>query len=692
MATEPLSKKAIWKSIFRLIVPERKTFLLVVFISILSTGVSLIEPLIYREAINDIAGLFVRQAREDTRRELGVDEEEDPISSFIGKQFSSEPDSVVEDSLSVAADSVVTDSIATDSLSDNLKAKPVHKPKRPHKRNRVAGRTPDQALNTLMWAVVLMFGVSVIGYGFRYLGDNLNVKLACGIEQGFIQRTFGHVLRLPLGFFGKRSSGALAKQINQQEEVSGIVNGFSQQILPEIISLIGILAIMFWQNVTLTFISLAIIPFYLFIAWRSATRLESGLASYYEQWEEVSARIQDALGGIKTVKLSGAEAREVQRFQKAADGAYVDYVKRSRLAHKYIFWESVLTRISSTLVLGYGGYLTLKHRLTPGDVVMFVAYLDRLYDPLDALSSLWVELQQNIASITRAFKLVDNNVEEQKGKELIVKQGKVEFKNVHFSYVPEREILKGMSFSVEPGKVTAIVGGSGSGKTTAVDLIMKLYAPSSGEILIDGENIINCDAASVRSQIGIVNADGSIFRGTLADNIRYKKPDATDDEVRAAAIAAGMEGTLQRLPDGLQTTVGESGIGLSVGERQRVQIARVLVSQPKILVLDEATANLDFATEAEVKKTVNEIRKENTVIVIAHRYSMVRDADYVLVFGSGVVLEQGTPQELIEKGGWFHNFANAAEGREDIASEGTGDAEEDEGEEETGEEGDESIQ
>jgi ABC-type multidrug transport system fused ATPase/permease subunit len=658
METESLSKGAVWRSIFRLIIPQKKQFLIVVLISLLSTGVSLIEPLIYREAINDIAGLFVKQARDDTRREFGGDEEDDPISSLFSRSISSEADSVI-DTTNVAPDSIVQ------SQTDTTHAAVVKvKPKKPHKKNGVAGRTPEQALTTLMWAVTLMFCVSVIGYAFRYLGDNLNVKLSCGIEQSFIQRTFGHVLRLPLGFFGKRSSGALAKQINQQEEVSGIVNGFSQQILPEVISLVGILAIMFWQNVNLTLISLAIIPFYLYIAWKSAIKLESGLASYYEQWEEVSARIQDALSGIKTVKLSGAEAREVNRFKKAADGAYTDYVKRSRLAHKYIFWESALTRVSSTLVLGYGGYLALKHQLTPGDVVMFVAYLDRLYDPLDALSSLWVEIQQNIASITRAFRLVDNHVEEQKGKELKITKGRVEFKNVHFGYIPEREILKGMSFVIEPGKITAIVGGSGAGKTTAVDLIMKLYSPSCGEIIIDGENIANCDASSVRSQIGIVNADGSIFRGTLADNIRYKRPEATDEEVRAAAIAAGMEGTLQRLPDGIQTGVGESGIGLSVGERQRIQIARVLVSQPRILVLDEATANLDFATEAEVKKTIAEVRKENTVIVIAHRYSMVRDADYVLVFSGGDVKEQGTPQELIEKGGWFHTFANSAEGKE----------------------------
>ena len=649
MANSSINKKAVWKSIFRLIIPKKKQFLLVVLISLLSTGVSLIEPLIYREAINDIAGIFVKQAKDDTRKELGVDENGEPIPPQDLKTS--------VDSLQVTSDTLASSTKSFDGTTQK-------RVKHPHSKNKVSGRTPLEALTTLMWAVAVLFVASVIGYGLKLVGDNMNVRLACGIEQGFIQSTFGHVLKLPLSFFAKRSSGALSKQINQQEEVSGIVNGFSQQILPEIISLSGIVAIMFWQNVTLTFVSLAIIPLYLLIAVRSANKLESGLAGYYERWEEVSALIQDALGGIKTVKLSGAENREVMRFQKAGDGAYSDYIKRSKMAHRYIFWENVLTRISSTLVLGYGGYLALENRLTPGDVVMFVAYLDRLYEPIDSLSSLWVELQQNVASVARAFKLIDNTVEEKKGKELKITHGLVEFKNVHFSYGPDREILKGVSFKIRPSKATAIVGTSGAGKTTAIDLMMKLFEINSGELLIDGENLAHCDSSSVRSQIGIVNADGTIFRGSLADNIRYKRPEATDDDVMNAALAAGMEGTLNRMPDGLRTTVGESGFGLSVGERQRIQIARVLVSKPKILVLDEATANLDFATEAEVKKTVNEIRKEHTVIIIAHRYSMVRDADYVLVFSGGAVMEEGTPAELIAKGGWFYDFANAADGKE----------------------------
>jgi len=212
--------------------------------------------------------------------------------------------------------------------------------------------------------------------------------------------------------------------------------------------------------------------------------------------------------------------------------------------------------------------------------------------------------------------------------------------------------------------MTALVGVSGAGKTTAVDLLMKLYEPTAGKILIDNQDLADLDADSVRSQVGMVSADGAIFSGSLADNIRFKRPDASDEEVKKAAIAAGMEGTMERLTDGLQTKVGENGIGLSVGERQRVQIARILVAHPRILVLDEATANLDYATEAEVKKTIEEIRKENTVVIIAHRYSMVRDADHVIVLQDGKIMEEGSPHELLSKGGWFTGFSNAAENKD----------------------------
>ena len=672
MSPKITEKHSVWNSIYRLIIPHKKKFFWVVFLSLLSTGTGLIEPLIYREAINDVAGLFVKQARDETKKELGVNPDDEEINpERIANMRRLKKDSLTNEK--------------TEKYRQETRKKTSKPRKKPHKKNQVASRTPEQALDTLLWAVLLLFCINLVSTILWRIGENKNVKLSCLIEQGFIQNTFSHVLNLPLGFFGRRATAAISKQIDQSEEVSAIVNGFSQQILPELISLLGILAIMFWENLALTAVALIIIPFYLLISWRSAKKLESGLSSYYERWEEVSSRMQDALSGIKTVKLSGSEDREVKGLEHIADAAYRDYVDRSRLANKYVFWETLLTHLSTAMVLGYGGYLSLENKLTPGDVVMFVAYLDRLYSPIDSLASLWVGLQQNVASISRAFRLLDSGVEEKDGQHLEIKKGKIEFRQVSFGYTPDRDVLKNISFTIEPGKATALVGSSGAGKTTTVDLLMKLYEPKSGEILIDGESLSKMDASSVRNQIGLVATDGAVFRGALADNIRYKRPEATNEEVEKAARAAGLQTTLDRLPEGLSTLVGESGQGLSVGERQRLQIARVLVASPRILILDEATANLDFATEAEVKKTVNEIRKENTVIIIAHRYSMVRDADHVIVLLAGEIAEEGSPAELLQKEGWFKEFANAAEEENTGEFEETalsGDSEEDEFEEE----------
>jgi ATP-binding cassette subfamily B protein len=625
--------KTVWENIFRLIVPYRKKFLWVVTLGLLSTGASLIEPLIYRTAINDVAGLFVRQARLNAQKDLGVDPgEADSIQSMIRSE-----------------------------VPDSIAVQPSIKQPEPHTLGHVAARSPRQALDTLLWAVFWLFVINLIATLLWRLAENTNTRLSCLIEQRFIQNTFAHVLRLPLSFFNRRPSAAIAKQIDQSEEVTGVVNGFSQQILPELISLVGILAIMFWQNVALTTVALITIPAYVLIAWHSAKKLESGLTDYYSRWEEVSSRIQDGLTGIKTVKLSGSEDREVDRLQAAAGTAYLDYIKRAQLSNKYVFWETMLSHLSTALVFGYGGYLTLENRLTPGDVVMFVAYLDRLYGPIDALATLWVELQQNVASIARAFRLLENGEEEKEGHDLKLTQGRIEFRDVRFSYAGGREVLKGVSFTLYPNRITAIVGGSGAGKTTTMDLLMKLYEPAAGAILIDGQDLHTLDPSSVRSQIGVVSTDGAVFRGTLADNIRYKNPDASDDEVWQAAAAAGLHSTLDRLPQGLATLVGESGIGLSVGERQRIQIARMLAAHTRIVVLDEATANLDYATEEEIRRTIDRIRHKATVIIIAHRYSMVRDADRVIVLAEGRIEEAGTPAELLEKGGWFARFAAAAE-------------------------------
>jgi ATP-binding cassette subfamily B protein len=580
----------VFQALLRLARQYKRQFIIIALFAFLATGADLLQPLIYKRAINDVAGLF---------------------------------------------------------LGDSTNAQAIGVP----------ARSATETLKTLLVAVLLLFAISVIGYFFTLRSRLYGARVASRMESSFIVNTFGHVLRLPLSFFSHTASAGLAKRIDQCDQVAPIVDAFSQQILPEALRLVGICVIMFTQNWQMALVSFVLLPFYLWVARRSALRMKTNLEPYYEMWENISAHIADSLSAVKTVKLSGAESREEERLKTGSEHAYGVYLNRLSTAQRFYFSQSVLSNLSKSMVLGYGGFLVLRHRLTPGDVVMFVAYLDRLYSPIDALNEIAVSLQQHMASLLRSVRLLDAGPTEKAGADLPPGPGRVEFRNVRFGYLREREVLRGLNLTLEAGKITVLAGPSGAGKTTTADLLLKLYEPWAGDIIIDGHKLGHTGPESIRRAIGVVAADGVVFRGTLADNIRYKRPQASDGEVLEAALAAGLSRTLERLPQALDTEVGEQGVGLSAGERQRLQIARILVDKPRLLVLDEATANLDYSTELEVKHALALLSPRPTMLVIAHRYTMMKEADYVYVMSEGQVIEHGAPGELMGEGGWFAQLA-----------------------------------
>jgi ABC-type multidrug transport system fused ATPase/permease subunit len=644
-----------WRMLLRLARPYRGQFVVVVLLAFLGTAAELAEPLIYRIAVNDVAGVFVQRASEQPR-EPNSPTPHAAVDLFSRILPTSSHIFPIQQGLERNR-AERTPEVSKPPPKGHSIAKSHRGTQEQHRRGRVAPRTVEQMFKTLLWAVGLLLLMNLCAHFFQLAADNVGTAVANRIEENLILTAFGHVLRLPLRFFGQRASGALTKQIDQSDQVAPIVLAFAKDIAPEVMRIVGALGIMLVESPPLTGVALLTIPAYLFIARQAAKKLETSLVEYYGLWEEVSARIQDALMAIKTVKLSGAETREVERLRSVSQSAYGSYLQRNRLTNRYLFWQMLLAQVGKALVLSYGGLRVFKRQLTPGDVVMFVAYLDKLYDPIDWLTSQAKTLQQHFSSLKRALRLLETPGGEDWGAPLAPGPGRVEFKKVRFGYTAGRDVLRGVNFTLEPGKVTALVGPSGAGKTTVVDLLLRLYEPTAGTITLDGQVLERIDPAAVRRVVSVVAADGAVFRGTLADNIRYQRPEASDAEVHEAAQAAGLGRALERLPEGLATEIGEHGVGLSVGERQRLQLARALVATPRILILDEATANLDYATEFEVKQALAQLQHGHTTLIIAHRYSMVQDADFVLVLDGGRIVESGTPAELIVRGGWFAQLA-----------------------------------
>lgn len=609
-----LARPSLWAAITPFLAKAwvfRRRLLLIALLALLGTTTQLVEPLIYRAAVNDLAGVFV-----DAGGDL-----QSPAEAAPGDEA---PD--------------------------------YHQPHHP---GLVSPRRMDQAVHTLVWAVVLLFLLAMISQAFDLAADNVANLVANLVERRFILAVFSHLLRLPLSFFATRSAGALAKRVDQSDRVTPILLTVSKNLLPEAILVLGILAIMFFQSWRLAMVALVTLPLYLWVSKRSAAALEGRLDEYYEMWEAVSAQIHETLGAVKTVKLSGAEQRETGRLGASIRESYHSYHDRQRIGNRFAFWERAVTQGGKALVLLVGGMEVFRHQLTPGDVVMFVVYLEMLYEPVESLSAHGLVLQQNASSLAKSLKVLEVPQERKTGSALPPGPGKVEARGLGFSYLPGRPVLKGVDFIIQPGAMTALVGPSGAGKSTLADLLLRFYEPESGSLMLDGADLKSVDASALRREVGVVAADGMVFHASLAENIRYKRADASDEEVLQAAKDAGLEKLLARLPQGLDTEVGDSGVGLSLGERQRLQIARVLVSKPRLLILDEATANLDYAMEAQVKTAIAKLRGKCTLLIIAHRWSMVQDCDHALVLDQGRIIQQGTPAELAIQPGWFAAMARA---------------------------------
>ncbi len=537
----------------------------------------------------------------------------------------------------------------------------------------MAGRNVSGVANVPVFVVLM-----VIGYAAARLSstafDNLRNVVFERVGQEATRRlaasVFRHLHQLSLRFHLERRTGAVTKVVERgTKSIDTMLYFMLFNIAPTILELAFVMQI-FWSNFGAGLVVSTLVMIVLYIAftrwvtdWRNALRtrmndLDTGAV----------AHAVDSLLNFETVKYFGAEEREARRYE-AAVGAYANAAVKSENS---LAWLNIGQSLITNAMLGGGmAFIALgwgQGRFTPGDVVFVSTLLSQLFRPLDLLGMVYRTIRQGVVDMAAMFDLLDTSgeiVDAPGALPLNVIDGHVRFEDVHFGYDPDREILKGIDLDVRPGTTLAVVGPSGAGKSTLARILYRFYDLTGGRVTIDGQDIAQVTQTSLRAAIGIVPQDTVLFNDTIGYNIAYGREGATDEEVVRAARGAAIAGFIERQPQQYETRVGERGLKLSGGEKQRVAIARTLLKNPPILILDEATSALDSRTEDEILATLQSIERGRTTIVIAHRLSTVVHADQIVVLEAGEVKERGTHAELLRKRGLYADmWARQAQERE----------------------------
>ena len=463
---------------------------------------------------------------------------------------------------------------------------------------------------------------------------------------------FGHLQSLSLQYYSEQKAGWIISRLtNDIENFNTLLNDGVQNLVKNGLTLVGVFIAIFFVDWRLALATTTILPVMVLIT--AIFRLQSwkSYRAAREAVSEVISHLQENVSGMRVVQAFTRERASATGFDKR-NLDYRDANARASLQSALYFPAvELLGSIGLAVVLLYGGYRVVAGELTVGALVAFIGLLNMFFQPIQQLSQLYSDLQSTLASLEKVFAVLDtesDRADRPTERELTTLRGDVEFDHVAFAYGEDR-VMDDVSFRIRAGETLAIVGETGAGKSTIVKLLSRFYDPTSGMVLVDGEDLSRVRGSSLRKHMGVVLQDTFLFTGTIEENIRYGRPDATREEIVRAASTVGADEFIRRFPEGYETQVRERGGRLSVGERQLIAFARALLADPKLLVLDEATSSVDLATEGRIEKALDGLLKGRTSVVIAHRLSTVRRADRILVLGRGSVIEEGTHDELLAR-------------------------------------------
>jgi ATP-binding cassette, subfamily B, bacterial HlyB/CyaB len=504
---------------------------------------------------------------------------------------------------------------------------------------------------------LLMFSLfRVVMMGLRqYLLDHIANRIDLALIVGFIR----HTLRLPLSFFESRYVGDIISRVQENRKIQRFLSGEALSILLDLFTVFIYLGLMFWYSWKMALLALVIVPPFALLALIATPFLQRISREIFNAVAKESSYLIEALTGVRTVKATAVEQTVRWHWEELLNKEVKTNFSGQVISNRLQIFSNTIEAVATTALLWFGAYLVIHNQLTVGQLVAFNMLLGNIIHPFQRLIVLWNQLQEVVIAVERINDVLDTEPEEdllyQSRQNLPSIQGNIRFENVTFRYHPESDIniLENLTFEIKSGQMVALVGRSGSGKTTISKLVVGLYPPTDGKVLIDGQDITSLSLRSLRQQIGVVDQDTFLFGGTIRENISLGHPGLPLQEVIEAAKMAGADEFIKKLPMGYESQIGEGGGLLSGGQRQRIAIARALLGNPKLLVLDEATSHLDTESERIIQQNFSRILKGKTTLIIAHRLSTVRNADLILVLDRGVLIESGTHDELMNKRGHY---------------------------------------